>query len=112
MQPEPTTGVRWEISAIVDGRATATAHAEPGHTFADGVKQLGYPLAFDTTPCPPKQLVLTAAPTAVDQCGTEGDRVDITEQPNVTWSQQGSPASGTVPRDRSGRATSPRRATG
>ncbi len=96
VQPEPTTGVRWEISAIVDGHATATAYAESGYTFADGAKQVSYPLSFDTTPCPPEKLAIAAAPTAVDQCGTEGDRVVITEQPNVTWSQQGAPASGTV----------------
>lgn len=96
VQPEPTTGVRWEIGAIVDGHATATAYAEPGYTFADGVKQIAYPLAFDTTPCPPQELVLAGAPAAVDECGVEDDEVVLTEQPNVTWSQEGTTESGTV----------------
>jgi hypothetical protein len=51
VQPEPVTGVRWEIGEIVDGKATAVAHAEDGFVFVGGLTEVPFEFSFDQTEC-------------------------------------------------------------
>ncbi|GAA1944826.1 hypothetical protein [Agromyces allii] len=75
LEPAVTEGVTWEISKVVDGKATAVAKAKSGYTFAGG-KTTSDPFTFTFTnePCP-IVIEIPAKPASQDKCGTADDKV-------------------------------------
>lgn len=51
VEPDAVEGVRWVIGEIVDGKATAVAHAEDGFAFAGGLTEVSFEFSFDDTEC-------------------------------------------------------------
>jgi hypothetical protein len=89
--PAAATGVAWTISPITDRTATATATALDGYIFSGGETTKSWTFEFSDAPC---EIPAVAEPTAVDQCGIDGDRLELPNVEHVTWQVDGEPEQG------------------
>lgn len=89
--PVQTEGITWTISPVVDGKATATATALDGYEFPLGKTSKTWTFEFEDDLCLITGLV---PPTPVDQCETDGDRIELPAIDHVTWQLVGDPTKG------------------